>query len=192
MYTSSHIRRYIFNLTNEAIFSTREFLSFGKRAAVDKCLSRLVKRGDIIRLTRGLFKKFDGNKAPDPCIIALHKAKAFGKEIATSAIGAAKSLSLIDETEMSHQLIYAINGHSTKFHYGKTTVYLQGASARKMRLSDTTVGLVIRALSYLGKFRCNQQTIMIATRLFNRKERQELRQSANLMPSWLVDKLLHI
>ena len=59
MYTSAHIRRYIFSLTDNAIFSTREFLNFGKRAAIDKCLSRLVKRGEIIRLARGLFKKFD-------------------------------------------------------------------------------------------------------------------------------------
>ncbi len=192
MYTSSHIRRYIFSLTHETIFSTREFLSFGKRAAVDKCLSRLVERGDIIRLARGLFKRLDGNEFPAPFVIALHKAKAFGKEIAISAIDAAKSLALIDEDEISHQLTYTLNGHSTKFRCGKNTIYLQGVSARKMHLADTPVGRAIRALWHLGKFRCNQQTIMSATRLFNRQERHELRQSANLMPSWLADKLLHI
>jgi len=55
MVTSSYVRRYINRLAPNTLFSTSQLLSCGKRAAVDQALSRLVKRGDIIRLTRGLF-----------------------------------------------------------------------------------------------------------------------------------------
>ncbi len=111
MYTSSQIRRHIFRLHDNAIFSTREFLNFGKRAAVDKCLSRLVKRGEIIRLARGLFKRFDGNTLPLTRIVADCKAKAFGKQIVTHALDAAT-------------IIYSINGHSSKFRYGQKIIHM--------------------------------------------------------------------
>lgn len=200
MYTSSHIRRYINRLTDNDIFSTREFLNFGKRAAVDKCLSRLVKRGDIIRLARGLFKKFDGNSLPIAYVVALHKARAFGKQIVMHANDAAKVCKLtlsnndtknkdMSEPSWVIQSTYSINSHSSQFHYGKRLIRFCGISARKMFLGDSPVGLTIRALWHLGKYNCNERAIMIALLTFSRQQRQELRQSAHLMPAWLADKL---
>ena len=53
-FTSTFVRRHVNCLPPDVLFSTRELLQYGKRSAVDQSLSRLVKRGDIIRLTRGI------------------------------------------------------------------------------------------------------------------------------------------
>jgi len=208
MYTSSHIRRHINRLAPDAIFSTREFLNYGKRAAVDKCLSRLVKRGDIVRLAWGLFKNCDGKPLPSPLTVATHKVRAFGKQIATYAADAAKTLGLFSSPDQGdysmgnlppeecsfasqsmNELVYSINAHSSKFRYGQTLIRVQGISHRKMSLGDSTTGLALRALWSLGPYNCTRQSIMDAARLFTRQERHELRQLGHLLPAWLADRL---
>lgn len=189
MYTSVYIRRHIFSLNRDAIFATREFLRFGKRAAVDKCLSRLVKRGDIIRLARGIFKRLSSSELPSLFIIAYHKARAFERKIAISPMIAALRLDLSSENNEVAE--YAISGHSSKFHIGKTTVCFKGINARKMLVGDGSVGLAIKGLSYLGQRRFDQETAMKARRIFNSSDRLQLKLSAYLMPGWLTNGLLH-
>ncbi|MBI4533459.1 MAG: type IV toxin-antitoxin system AbiEi family antitoxin domain-containing protein, partial [Candidatus Melainabacteria bacterium] len=57
MFTSSFIKRHIYRLPLDKIFSTRDFLIYGSRTAVDQTLAKLVKKGMIIRLARGVFVK---------------------------------------------------------------------------------------------------------------------------------------
>ena len=82
MATSSYVRRHINRLAPNVIFATRDLLSYGKRASIDQALCRLVKRGYIIRLAHGLFRR-EGSNAPLPPIleVAKYKAAAFGKII---------------------------------------------------------------------------------------------------------------
>jgi hypothetical protein len=53
MSTTLRIRQFIANLPQALIFSTRDLLNFGTRAAVDQCLCRLVRKGNIRRLAWG-------------------------------------------------------------------------------------------------------------------------------------------
>ncbi len=185
MWTSSHIRKFIFNLPKGLIFSTRELLNFGTRAAVDQCLCRLVKRGDIRRLAWGLFMRNDpGIPMPSAFVVATEKAKAFGKQIVYDGGEAAKLLGLIAIS--SDKIIYATNGRSSSFKYKKLRIYFKGISARKISLGDTRVGLAIKALCLLGKAGCQPKDIELATLNFNRIERQQFKLSRHLMPDWLL------
>ncbi len=58
-----------------------------------------------------------------------------------------------------------------------------------MLLGDGLVGTTIRSLWCLGQYKCDQKTIINAMALFNRQQRQELKQSAYLMPTWLADRI---
>lgn len=82
--TTSYIRRHISGLPARAIFPTRSLLVYGRRATVDKSLSRLAAKGKIVRVTRGLYMKCSAEeKHPLPSIeeVARIKARAFGREI---------------------------------------------------------------------------------------------------------------
>ncbi len=188
MCTSSFIKRHIFILPAGAIFSTRDMLNYGPRAAVDQCLHRLVKTGRIIRLAWGLFLKEAYNKPwPTAMEVARAKAKAFGKQILSDAADGAKRLGL---TEVGNQqTTYSIHGHSSSFKYRETVIHFRGISARKMALGDSSVGLAVRALWQLGKINCNAKMISLAMARFGRTERQQFRQSLHLMPSWMTDLL---
>jgi len=91
--TTHRIKRHLAKLPNGSIFPTRLFLPHGYRAAVDRCLARLVTQGRIVRVTRGVFMKtIPEQNLPLPSIeeVARIKARAFGREIfvhgATAAI----------------------------------------------------------------------------------------------------------
>jgi hypothetical protein len=186
MDTSTFIRRHILRLPNGMIFSTREMLNYGKRSAVDQCLYRLVKTGRIVRLAWGLFiKENPGTALPSTLIVATEKAKAFGRRILSDAADAAKLLGLT--TFGNSRLTYAIQGYSSSFKYGKTTIHFKGICARKMALGDDLVGLAIKALWQFGKERCDQHAIAKATAQFNRPERMQFHQSCHLMPAWMTN-----
>lgn len=191
--TSVFIRRHINRLPQGIIFSTRDLLHYGTRAAVDQCLYRLVKAQIIIRLAWGLFMRneYDDTLLPLASTVAIEKAKAFGRQIISHGIDAAKKLGL---TPADNQpLIFATNGRSSSFRFGKNklVIYFKGVSARKMALGDSQVGLIIRALSQLGETICSPTIVSTAVSALRRPQRQQLRQSASLMPAWMTTRLLY-
>lgn len=138
-------------------------------------MSRLVREEIIIRLARGLFMHQDFT-VPEPSAytIAMEKAKAFGKQIVHRG------------QPSTPESIYLVTGSNSSFRTrSHNIICFRAASPRKMYLGDSSVGLVIRALWRLGKYACNESDLEDATLKFNRLERQKLRQSANIIPSWL-------
>jgi hypothetical protein len=111
------------------------------------------------------------------------KAAAFQKNIAIHGAKAAYDLKLVDKPPSSN--IFASSWRSSSFYFGSEKIYLIGTSPRKMRLSDSKVGLAIRALWYLGKDACDQIAVSLACRPFNRLDREALAESVHLMPEWM-------
>lgn len=66
MSVAQQIKHKIQSFEKGVVFSSRDFLELGNRAAIDKSLSRMVKKGEIERVARGLFfrpikNRFVGN-----------------------------------------------------------------------------------------------------------------------------------
>ena len=94
---TTFILAFINRLKSGQIFTTRDLLHTGWRAAVDKALSRLVAREYIIRLSRGVFIRNDYQVImPSIDKIANVKAAAFGKHILAHGADAARQLGLTD------------------------------------------------------------------------------------------------
>ena len=180
-YTSAHIKKFINSLEKGKIFSTRDVLIHGSRTAVDQCLCRLVKQEIIIRLARGLFMRHDFDVSlPSTHVLALAKAKAFGKQIVSH------------NKELGGEFSYLIGGRSSSFRTrDNQVIHFKATSPRKMYLGDSPVGLAIRNLWHQGKYLCDQYALEAVTLRFNRLERQKLRQSAHIMPAWLNHLINH-
>ncbi len=182
---TTFIRRHIYLLPVGQLFTTRDMLVYGTRTGVDQALSRLVKRGVILRLARGVFAR-QGSCMPSVFEVAVTKARAFGKAIARHAADLAREAGL---TAAAHpQSIFSVIGSSSSFLYGSIRIRLRAAAPRKIRLADRKSGQAIRALWHLGRFACTPGAIMAATQSFGRSDREEVRQSARWMPAWLSDQ----
>ncbi len=187
MHTTSLIRRHISLVPLRQLFTTRAFLSYGSRSAVDSALFRLVKVGWIRRVARGVFIRDDWREPREPSIdqVAKIKAESFGRQIGCHGRQAAIQLGIIDRSDQEEHA-YAINGHSSSFRTGNLVIHLRGVCQRMLRAGDTKAGLAIRALWYIGPGMSSERVAAKATASFNRFEHDELRLHAGFMTAWMV------
>jgi len=204
MWTAASVRRQIYNYIDNKPFSIRDFLNYGPRAAVDQVFYRMVKRGIIIRIARGLYIK-DGAPIPSVQEVAITKAKAFHKTIAihgseaahvlgidnpASGLNPARNMMEVFETlkrnaETNPEPIYAVGGRSSAFRYGDKVIRFKGTSPKLIAQGDDPVGLVIRALAYVGKEICDAYVASCAVRGFNIQQREKFRESTQYMYAWM-------
>jgi hypothetical protein len=191
MFTATLIRRFIFSLAKDYIFTTRQCLIYGPRSAVDYTLHMLVKKEVILRLARGVFVRNDGQTPQfSPSVVATVKAMAFGKEVFSHASTLRAKFSLNGEDFNSKEHTFAVNGSTSSFKYGQLSIHLKHIGPRKARLQETKAGQALRLLWDLKKH-LNQDLIMKVTRYFSRSDREELRRSLSTLPAWLSNSFMH-
>lgn len=186
--TAALIKRHIHNLPDGALFTTRDLLGYGLRNAIDQTMYRLVKFRWCIRVARGVFQKAQGSskKLIGAFEVARAKAQSFGKRIIDHAAQTAKRLGISNEASQS--CTYATDGRSSSFKFGDITIKLKGTAPRKMKLGQGRLADSLQALWHLGKGACDTPTIIAATRLWNRPERDGLITVTSLLPGWLRDR----
>jgi len=184
MWTSAQIRRHICILARDALFTTRDFLSYGSRAAVDQALYRLVKQGEIVRLARGVFRKGDCKVSmPTAVQVARAKAQAFARNVFSHGFDAAYRFGL--RKEGNKEPTFCTTGRSSTFMYGDTRIHFKGTSSRKVCLGNEQLALAIRALWQGGKASCNRLALSKVCQLLGRYELRTMAKSAAQMPGWL-------
>lgn len=190
MWISAQVRRHINRLPIGTLFTTRDFLNYGKRSAIDQVLFLMVRAGRIIRVARGVFVKPGTFGARHVSVkeVAEIKARSFARRIIGDAVDEAAEIGL--SIHENREPTYAINGRSSSFRFGDVIVHFRGVSAKKIVLGDCKVGHAIRALWHLGSRIVDPMVIRAATSKLGRAERQKLRLLGHSMPAWLADRLI--
>jgi Transcriptional regulator, AbiEi antitoxin len=183
------VKRYVTFLRDGKIFTTRDCLAFGKRAAVDQALYRLVKVGRIRRLARGVFVKELGYMKDFSIFeIAKVKAESFGRRIVQQpCFVVPKSDPKFGKRPQT--AIFFIDGRSSEFHIEGRKVQFKHIAARKLKLAETPVGEAARAVWNLGEKLGDGFAIMHATLNFNREDRVWFKRNIRWMPAWLSDQI---
>jgi hypothetical protein len=132
--------------------SAKGLLHLGNRAAVDQALSRLTKRGQLIRAGRGVYlcpvtSRF-GTRAPsvERAVEALATQK--GEIIVSNGAAAANALGLT--TQVPVRSVYLTSGRSRTLHLGRQVVELRHAPRWQLALANRPAGEAVRALAWLG------------------------------------------
>ncbi len=177
------------------VFTPKDFLDMGSRAAVDQVLSRLVKQDKIRRLDRGLYdfpKQHAtlGTLSPDADSIAQALATQYGDIAFPSGAMAANMLGL--STQVPAKPTYMTNGISRTKNVAGRTITFKHARVPLMRRLPDSVNYLLQALSYLGKDSIDSDVIQrCATRLDSR-DVKSLSQAAAQVPGWMADILQKI
>jgi hypothetical protein len=193
MSATAFIRKFVLNLPEGKIFTTRDCLKYGFRAAVDEALYRLVKSGVIRRLCRGVFVRDTSEvMVYSDYEIAKIKAESFGRKLRQHASNLAAEMGL--KTRKLAKRTFAINGWSTRFHYRGKVIYLKETCERKMLLNDDKPGKVLRALWQVGMEERQMSSSLIAkaTVDFRKEEHKGLRQYSKWLPAWLNDSFKYV
>ena len=175
--------------------AAKSLLHLGDRAAVDQALSRLAKRGGLLRAGRGVYllpvtSRF-GTRAPsvEQAVEAL--APQRGEVIVSSGAAAANSLGLT--TQVPVRSVYLTSGRTRKMNLGKQIVELRHAPRWQLALAHRPAGQAVRALAWLGPERA-ESALQALKRKLPPAAFSELVAAAPQLPTWLarsVGKVAH-
>lgn len=177
------------------VFTPKDFLDIGKRAAVDQTLSRLVRKGTIRRLDRGVYdypKQHDklGTLSPYVGDLAQVIAAKTGDKIFPSGAAAANYLGL--STQVPAQPVYLTNGASRTKTVAGRTITFRHAKVPIMNSVTDQANFVLQALSYLGKSNIDDQIIEQCTARLDARDIKDLSASVARIPGWMADIILKI
>jgi hypothetical protein len=135
-----------------APITAKSLLHLGERAAVDQALSRLVRRGRLVRAGRGVYmlpvKSRFGLRTPSVETVVRAVSVQRGEVVASNGAAAANALGLT--TQVPTRMVYLTNGRSRTVNVGKQVVEFKHAPSWQLLLADRPAGEAVRALAWLG------------------------------------------
>ena len=174
------------------VFTPALFTALGGRAAVDKVMQRLVERGELRRLSRGLYDKprVDALLGPLwPSVDAVVAALS-GKDRLRLQPTGAYAANLLGLTEqVPARVEFLTDGTSRTVKAGPMQIVLKRTTPRQMAAAGRTSGLVIQALRNLGPAHITPQRIARLRRTLPAAERRALLDDLALAPGWMQPTL---
>ena len=191
MPTAQAIRTGIRTLPRGKPFTSARFLKHGTRGTVDRALSRLVRDGEIRRVSRGVFvrprtSRFVGTVLPDVLevvqVIAWHNSET----VQVHGAEAARRLGL--STQAPTAPVFHTSASSRTIRIGNISVrMIHTSNRRRLQFSGQTAGLALSALWYLGRDNVTSHTVATIESALSPAEFDKLR-SAD-MPAWMTRAL---
>jgi hypothetical protein len=191
----SKVLSRIYGSGRGVVFTPGRFLDIGSRDAVDKVLSRLVQKGAIRRLARGLYDYPEhhpimGILAPNPDAIAQALAGRQGIRLQPSGAYAANRLGL--STQVPARIVYLTDGPSRTVRVGNQEIRLQRTTPRSMGPAGRTSGLVIQALRHLGQKHVDDVVIQTLQNKLSDQDKKRLMKDIAYAPAWVGKHLREI
>ena len=175
-------------LGHGAVFVPTDFLSFGSRQTVDIVLHRLVRKGTIRRLARGIYdfpKEHPklGKLQPPPEKIAEALVGRDCTRIQPTGAYAANILGLSEQVPA--KIVFLTDGPSRMVKIGTTTIQLRRTTPKNMAMAGRLSGLLVQALRELGKENVTAERLEHLKRTIPLDARQELLKDIRFAPEWM-------
>ena len=167
-------------------FSIRRFAALGTRGAVSKAIARLVSRGELERVHRGIYmrpksSRYVARVRPSAWEVVNLIARQNRQVLQIHGANAVRKFGL--STQMPLISIYYTSGTSRSIFMGKAEVRLIHAAPMVMQHAGSEVGMAISALFYLGKDGSTPECIAAIKKALKPEDLATLR--ACKMPKWM-------
>lgn len=187
---TSGILEHVAGRPEDVPVSAKELLHLGSRAAVDQALARLVRRGRLLRVGRGLYlrpveTRF-GKRPPSVERVVQALAESKGEVIASHGAAAANALGLT--TQVPVRAVYLTSGRSRRLELGAQTVELRHAPAWQLAMAGRPAGDAIRALAWLGEAQAGDALRRLRRRL-PASALAEIAGARPRLPTWLAEQV---
>lgn len=180
------------------VFTTSDILNSmpgATRDLVDQVISRMVRSGELQRISRGLFSRPKihpelGPLSPSTEDIAAAVERSIGMPVIPSGAQALNALHLSEQVPA--KLEFKTAGPTRTISVGKRQIRLKHAPARRFRARARIVPLVIEALSALGRERVTEDTIRTLRNVINETDRATLNRHIGDAPVWMQRHLRRV
>jgi hypothetical protein len=187
---STRILAEVSEMPEGAAVYAKALLHLGNRAAIDQALSRLVRRGQLLRAGRGLYvrpveTRF-GTRAPSVPAVLKALTATTGETIAAHGAVAANSLGLT--TQVPVRAVFLTSGPTRRLNVGAQTVELRHAPLWQLSLAGRPAGDAIRALAWLGRGQSGAMASKLGKAL-SAQTLKELSAARGRLPTWMAQQI---
>lgn len=163
-------------------------LDLGSRQAVDLALHRMVRKGTLRRLGRGLYDYPQTHPQLGPLLPpleALAQALAGQRQIRIQPTGAYAANRLGLSEQVPAKIEFLTDGPSRKVILEGMEIQLRRTAPRNLAAAGHLSGLVIQALKHLGRDHVTPQHLEHLRRTLPARQRRSLTQDLGLAPVWM-------
>lgn len=187
---ASQVLKHAASLPEGTPLAAKELLHLGNRAAVDQALSRLVRRGALLRAGRGVYvvpveNRF-GIRAPSATRLVEGLANQRGETIVPHGAAAANILGLT--TQIPMRAVYLTSGRNRRLKLGAQTIELRHAPTWQLMFPGRTAGEVVRALAWLGPEESGEAIRKLRSKVPSSELEKVVSVRARL-PTWMAQKV---
>lgn len=171
-----------------SLFFADDFLSFGTAKAVSKALERLVNRGDIDRVARGIYARSNidpilGQLKPTAEAIAQAIRRRDKARIIPTGSLALNALGL--STQVPMNVVYLTDGVARKIDLGKRKIVFKKTAPKNLAAIGKISSLAIQALKEIGKNNVTEKEIEIILNHLKKEDPYRLEHDIKLAPEWI-------
>jgi hypothetical protein len=187
--TESILQR-VTTLPEGAPVSAKMLLHLGTRPAVDQSLSRLARRGQLLRAGRGMYvspvtSRF-GTHAPSAHRLIEEFSAQRGEVVVRSGAMSANALGLT--TQVPARTVYWTSGRSRSLNLGKLVIKLEHVPSWQLAFAKEPAGEIVRALAWAGPERV-QSVLQEIEGKVPRAGIQKVAQQVSRFPGWMASAL---
>jgi len=171
-----------------ALFFVEDFLRFGNAKAIAKALERLVQKGDITRVARGMYARLEIDPVIGPVMPGMESiARAIAKRdkarIVPTGVIAMHLLGL--STQVPMNIVYLTDGAARKVTVGRGSIVFKRSTPKNLAVIGKISSLVIQALKTIGKDNLTMEQKEIIIRQLQKEEISRLEHDMRMAPEWI-------
>lgn len=189
--TDDKIEQKIKSLKQGAIVFTEDFQNYGSSGAVKVALHRIVKKGLLHNLARGIYAKptfstlLNKEVLPGAEEVALAIAKRDKARLLPTGAYAQNALGL--STQVPLRMVYLTDGSPRTIKIGKRSIQFKKTTPKNLALKGNISKLVVQALKDIGKDKATPQEIEKIQSLLLKEDKQDLKHDIALAPQWIAE-----
>ncbi len=186
--TDDHIITKIRNSKSKKFFFIDDFITISNYKAVNKALERLVKRGVLTRVAKGIYArpKIDpllGEMLPTTEQIAEAIAKRDKARIIPTGAYALHMLGL--STQIPMNVVYLTDSSARKVKVGERTIVFKKTSPRNLAVKGKISSLAIQALKTIGKDKVSDADMATIIKSLKKENPTVLKYDITYAPEWI-------
>ena len=172
------------------LFFIENFLAKNNSSAVRKALERLVKKGEVVRISRGIYvipasDPLLGQLMPSIEKIAQAIAKRDKARIVPTGVYALNQLGL--STQMPMNIVFLTDGAPRKIDICGRKIMFKKTTPKNLIAIGEISKLVIKALRSIGSDKVTPKEILQIQNLLRKEKIKHLEHDFNLAPTWIKE-----
>ena len=177
-------------------FSAADLSGLGTRTAIDVALHRLLQRGTIRRVLRGLYdypkysKKLGRELSPDIHQVARALARKFGWRIQVTGSAALNLLGL--STQVAGRVAYLSDGPDRAYTVAGQELVFEHTGLKDAGFKRRESALLVQALKTLGPSRITADTIRKLRSFLGDELRAKVLKDTRTATGWIRDAILKV